>query len=64
MSERRDSLFLKPWQHMVFLRFLRQKMVVSVIRLSGLSPAGAAMVLRLRSKRGAEGTLAVHKEKG
>lgn len=63
MSERRDSLFLKPGQHMVFLRFLRQKTVARVIRLSGLSPNGAAMLLRLRSKRGTEGTLAVQKEK-
>lgn len=29
---------------MVFLRFLRQKTVVRVMRLSGSSPAGAAMV--------------------
>lgn len=44
MSERRHSLFLKPWQHMVVLRFLRQNTVARVIRLSGSSPpAGAAM---------------------
>ncbi|TNN33298.1 Proteoglycan 4 [Liparis tanakae] len=42
-SERRLSGLRAPWQHMVLRRFLRQNTVATAIRLSGSSPALAAM---------------------